>query len=46
MQAQHVCRYKPTRYNQQQVIAVTQPNIATMQDILDALDRNPDLQRL
>ena len=24
---------------------MTQPNIATMQDILDALDRNPDLQR-
>ena len=33
------------RYNRHQVNAVTQQNIATMQDFLDALDRNPDLQR-
>ena len=33
------------RYNRHQVNAVTQQNIATMQDFLDALDRSPDLQR-
>ena len=33
------------RYNQHQVKTMTQQNITTMQDILDALDQNPDLQR-